>query len=149
MSVFVGYATSFFRRSLGVAARLKSPTVPLYYRQPSGIAVFAPALIGSYSQTLLVAQLTVLRNSSYRRDYHVCPSAFGTSAFPNRFEFSVNTVHVTWKNWKYPPETSTGEAPALRPWWLRVGVCSMEIATGAFVAASLLIHRSRTVRILA
>ncbi|KAF8146865.1 hypothetical protein K438DRAFT_1990148 [Mycena galopus ATCC 62051] len=54
----------------------------------------------------------------------------------------VNTVAVTWRNWKNP------ETKELRPLWMRVGVCSMEIATAALVAGSLLIYRSRTATLL-
>ncbi|KAJ6593403.1 hypothetical protein B0H19DRAFT_19620 [Mycena capillaripes] len=53
-----------------------------------------------------------------------------------------NTVNVTWRNWK----TESGQV--LRPLWMRVGVCSLEIATGAILAASLLIYRSRTATML-
>ncbi|KAF7362308.1 hypothetical protein MVEN_00577400 [Mycena venus] len=59
----------------------------------------------------------------------------------------VNTVAVTWRNWKTEAKAE-GEVAELRPLWMRIGVCSMEIATGALVAASLLIYRSRTATML-
>ncbi|KAJ7876123.1 hypothetical protein B0H14DRAFT_2714678, partial [Mycena olivaceomarginata] len=59
----------------------------------------------------------------------------------------VNTVAVTWRNWRTEAK-SEGEEGELRPLWMRAGVCSMEIATGALVAASLLIYRSRTATLL-
>jgi len=59
----------------------------------------------------------------------------------------ANTVHATWKNWRSEAE-SDGKIPELRPWSTRVAVCSMEIMTGTLVAASLLIHRSRTATLL-
>ncbi|KAJ7125184.1 hypothetical protein C8R44DRAFT_782531 [Mycena epipterygia] len=55
MAALLGYATSLFRRGKadGVPGRLKSVTIPLYFRQPSGLALFAPAIIGSYPERFL------------------------------------------------------------------------------------------------
>ncbi|KAJ6491780.1 hypothetical protein C8R47DRAFT_1121759 [Mycena vitilis] len=111
MSFVIGYAKNLFRRGPGVPGRVKSVTVPLYYRPPSGLALFAP---------ILIAMDAI---------------------------FIGNTVAVTWRNWK-TETTSKGETPVLRPLWLRIGVCSLEIATGALVAGCLLIYRSRTASML-
>ncbi|KAJ7188768.1 hypothetical protein C8R46DRAFT_1055721 [Mycena filopes] len=59
----------------------------------------------------------------------------------------VNTVHATWKNWRMEA-ASDGKIPELRPWQTRVAVCALELMTGTLVAASLLIHRSRTATLL-
>ncbi|KAJ7772072.1 hypothetical protein DFH07DRAFT_803604 [Mycena maculata] len=58
---------------------------------------------------------------------------------------TANVVELTWRRWRNPPETAeNGGVPALRPWWLRVAVCTMEVTVGTLLACSLLIHRSRT-----
>ncbi|KAJ7169148.1 hypothetical protein C8R43DRAFT_982461 [Mycena crocata] len=106
---FFGHASVLFRRGPGIPGRLKSPTIPLYHRFPSGFPVAIPVLIA--------IDVVVI----------------------------VNSVQVTWRNLQYEPQNSSNEkAPALRPWWLRVGVCSMEVLTGVVVALSLLPVRSRT-----
>ncbi|KAJ6497561.1 hypothetical protein C8R45DRAFT_131362 [Mycena sanguinolenta] len=53
---------------------------------------------------------------------------------------------VTWRNWK--TEATSEKKAELRPLWVRVAVCSLELATGTLVAASLLIYRSRTATLL-
>ncbi|KAK7057625.1 hypothetical protein R3P38DRAFT_2842115 [Favolaschia claudopus] len=82
--------------------------------------------------------------------YHRPPSGlalFAPIAIAADALIIVNTVAVTWRNWKTEAK-SEGEVPQLRPTWMRVVVCSLEIATGALVAASLLIYRSRTATML-
>ncbi|KAJ7072699.1 hypothetical protein C8F01DRAFT_1104984 [Mycena amicta] len=66
------------------------------------------------------------------------------------FFIIMNTVNVTWRNWRHPPKPSdNGQEPALRSTQTRLSVCAMEIMVGVFVAASLLIRRGQTAKMLA
>lgn len=51
MSLFIGYAQNYaknlLQRGPGVPGRVKNITVALFHRPPSGLALFAPILIGT------------------------------------------------------------------------------------------------------
>ncbi|KAF7315089.1 hypothetical protein MIND_00023100 [Mycena indigotica] len=62
----------------------------------------------------------------------------------------INTVNVTWRNWRDPPKPSDeGQLPPLRSTESRLAVCAMEIMVGGFVAAALLIRRAQTAKLFA
>ncbi|KAJ7647720.1 hypothetical protein FB45DRAFT_860810 [Roridomyces roridus] len=67
-----------------------------------------------------------------------------------KFNDLGTAIDALLTRWKEPPDNSNnGEEPPLRPRWIRLSVCSMELFTGLLIATSLLIHRSRTTTLLA
>ncbi|KAJ7496846.1 hypothetical protein FB451DRAFT_1386198 [Mycena latifolia] len=81
--------------------------------------------------------------------YHRRPSGlavFGPALLAFDAVLMASTVPITWTHWKTPPKD--GEVRTLRPWWMRAAACSLELATGAVLAGTLLVYRSRMVTLI-